>query len=836
MKMLHTARLHLVIERVMQRAKAQQAELGELIQRIRAVLSEDERAVEYFGAELEWLDRRERLWQSDAFRIGLIGVTSSGKSTLVNALLTTELLPYAVRPSSNCLIVCEWGERLECVVHFNEPGRKPRAIMGSAIAKTLADYADEARNPNNRKDVQEIRVRSPHFKFGKGVALIDTPGLDAFGHEDHEKLTLEVLLPTVDVVVFVTTCKSNSDEKVREYVRVARDYKKPVIVVQNMIDNVEEKPGVHGEILKSRTEVLDEHRRRLESVLKRAEVGAVAISQVSAIWALKRPDLSSGVPAFVDSVQEQLDALAPTIAEGRRTQLNTWLSNIIEKELEPGDPSAVLRRQKAEITRLSRLSSELHERYARLTSAAEKGPRFASARAEALLEEAAALSSTGIDEAIALKASVDKWLQSSASSLSSLNKQLIEQIAADCESLNLRADDMDLSARFRRTASKFEFSTTDRTRTVRTEQSGLWGRVKRVFGGGYDERTVRWTEIDDFDSFRTAVEKAIRSESAYVDRFSAAIVDRIETVSKQFGKELKAREKGIVTKMSATMEGVHRHAIAQQLEEFLTKPRRNRNPAPDKPARVTTPDIEQKRYEIDVEPAVLNLTRLATLIARHRFLEMRDQMWFDQARKRKPQNDRVLILGFDSASLGDFVNRFWFDLIESDGGRPLTFASHRIDDGAISDIAVASLGDGVSERTRTAVDRFLSEPCVLFLVLDVDQIGSTKSTLERSGIAFGELKQPIVAVVQSIKVLEESNAIADGLIELHMLGAERNIKFAGVLVNDERVFYSAVANRLIASPTPFETVAGEQQFIKSLDETDRNEAIAIIRKCKVMAV
>lgn len=191
----------------------EKARLEGLVRQIRALMTQNGKLETYFRNELEWLDSRESLWRDNAFRVGLLGVTSSGKSTLVNALLEARLLPDAVRPSSNCLVVCEWGEVTEAVVRFQDSARKPEVFRGSGISAGLATFADEKTNPRNREGVREICVRSPLFRFGRGVSLVDTPGLDAYGHDEHEALTLEVLLPTVDVVLFLTTCKANSDAK-----------------------------------------------------------------------------------------------------------------------------------------------------------------------------------------------------------------------------------------------------------------------------------------------------------------------------------------------------------------------------------------------------------------------------------------------------------------------------------------------------------------------------------------------------------------------------------------------------------------------------------------------
>ncbi|MBN3787224.1 dynamin family protein [Burkholderia sp. Ac-20353] len=831
----------------MQRARAGQAELGKLIEQIRAIISADDSVGEYFQSEHDWLNRQEQRWQNATFRIGLMGVTSSGKSTLVNALLGTELLPRAVRPSSNSLVVCGWGERLECMVHFLDPARKPKVLIGSGIAKRLKFYADEETNPGNREGVEEILLRSPDFRFRRDVVLIDTPGLDAYGHDDHERLTLEVLLPTLDVVMFVTTCKANSDEKMRDYVCMADELGKPVVVVQNMIDSVTAKLGRHGEELKSRTEVLAEHRRRVEGVLAKAGVRSVSISQVSARMALDNWDDASGMPECVASIERQLDAMAPAIGAGRRRQLDDWLRKLIERDLKPGDPAAVLRRQRAEAEQLSTLGGELAERYAQLREEAKRVPAARAEEADALRRDAASLTATGVDAAYAMKSSVEKWQKLSVTRLSQLNKRLNAQIKDDCDTLNLLIEDIDLGAKLVRPASSLDFDTAERSRSVRTEQSGGWGWLKRkvdVFdqNWGYNERTERWTEIRDVDAFRKSIGRAIDKELDFVGGFVEEFVARLAKISGQFKREIVAQEKGVRAKMSAASAIVQRKAIAQQLEPLLAEPRRPASAAQADAdagiASVTAPAVEPEWHEVDVPAAALSMARLAKLISRRRFLELRDQVLADAAARRNRDGRRILILGYDADSVGDFVNRFWFDQLEVDAGSApglapgcaQGFASQCFDGGRFDEIAVAVPDAGALDAVRD----YLAAPCVIFLMLDIQQIGATKSALERTGIPYGSLKRPIVAVVQSIRELEQSDSVGEALHELKTLCDERRYPLAGVLVNDEKDVYSRLANRLLVQETPFATIAEEQQFISALPEHARKEAVAIIRSWKAV--
>ena len=54
---------------------------------------------------------------------------------------------------------------------------------------------------NNHERVAEIHVFSPKFKFNHDLIIIDTPGLDAEGLAFHEKITLQNVMPTVDMVM-----------------------------------------------------------------------------------------------------------------------------------------------------------------------------------------------------------------------------------------------------------------------------------------------------------------------------------------------------------------------------------------------------------------------------------------------------------------------------------------------------------------------------------------------------------------------------------------------------------------------------------------------------------
>lgn len=112
----------------------------------------------------------------------------------------------------------------------------------------LEGYADEKFNPENRKLVSSIELQSPHFAIDSSIKIIDSPGLEAYGLERHEALTMETLLPHVDGCLYMTTLKTNSDESTYKIVKSIHEHSKPLIIIQNMLDSVVSKKGVRGKL------------------------------------------------------------------------------------------------------------------------------------------------------------------------------------------------------------------------------------------------------------------------------------------------------------------------------------------------------------------------------------------------------------------------------------------------------------------------------------------------------------------------------------------------------------------------------------------------------------
>jgi GTP-binding protein EngB required for normal cell division len=147
-------------------------QLGKTSDEIR-LLSEVEKIVtahglvEFRGTLGMLLDRME----SAAFEVGVFGRVSSGKSSLLNYILQTDVLPIGVTPVTAIPTRISHGPIAEAGIEFAEA--QPRIIS----LFELPEFATEQKNPGNKKHVTRIFVKLPSDRLAEGVTFVDTPGL-----------------------------------------------------------------------------------------------------------------------------------------------------------------------------------------------------------------------------------------------------------------------------------------------------------------------------------------------------------------------------------------------------------------------------------------------------------------------------------------------------------------------------------------------------------------------------------------------------------------------------------------------------------------------------------
>jgi GTP-binding protein EngB required for normal cell division len=137
----------------------------DLLSRIEEVVAQHG-LVEFRPTIASILDRTE----DKTFEIAVFGRVSSGKSSLLNAILKADVLPVGVTPITSVPTRIAYGERASMEISFAESPSKTMEVT------RLAEFATEQQNPGNAKRVTRITVTLPAARLRDGVTLVDTPG------------------------------------------------------------------------------------------------------------------------------------------------------------------------------------------------------------------------------------------------------------------------------------------------------------------------------------------------------------------------------------------------------------------------------------------------------------------------------------------------------------------------------------------------------------------------------------------------------------------------------------------------------------------------------------
>ncbi len=103
--------------------------------------------------------------------VALFGRVNSGKSSLLNTLLGTDVLPVGVNPITAVPTKLRYGAELGATVAFGS-GRGEKVAI-----EEFRSLITEDGNPGNQRNVVRAVVEVPSLRLRQGIVLVDTPGL-----------------------------------------------------------------------------------------------------------------------------------------------------------------------------------------------------------------------------------------------------------------------------------------------------------------------------------------------------------------------------------------------------------------------------------------------------------------------------------------------------------------------------------------------------------------------------------------------------------------------------------------------------------------------------------
>jgi len=202
---------------------------GETIQ-LSEALAGLEKVSDSFGASdltLRAQEAQEPLDRGEIWVV-VVGQFKRGKSTVLNALLESPVLPTGMAPVTSVVTQIRWGPTPGVRITLQDE------TPVDATLDRLQDFVSEEGNPGNHRGVRRVEVSLPSPLLDGGLVLVDTPGIGSLDPGATDRAY--AFLPRVDAALVVLSPDPPLGEAEGSYLRTLLEHTPHLLFVLNKVD------------------------------------------------------------------------------------------------------------------------------------------------------------------------------------------------------------------------------------------------------------------------------------------------------------------------------------------------------------------------------------------------------------------------------------------------------------------------------------------------------------------------------------------------------------------------------------------------------------------------
>lgn len=139
--------------------------------------------------------------ENDFFTVVVLGEFKRGKSTFVNALLGTKLLPMDVLPETTTINAIMYSEKPRLSVLY----RDGKEVKGEVSYDYMKQFSAKSYNPA-MKNISYIKIGYPCELLKNRIVLVDTPGVSDL-NEQRSEITYR-FVPKANAILFLLDANS----------------------------------------------------------------------------------------------------------------------------------------------------------------------------------------------------------------------------------------------------------------------------------------------------------------------------------------------------------------------------------------------------------------------------------------------------------------------------------------------------------------------------------------------------------------------------------------------------------------------------------------------------